>query len=130
MGLSPSLVENGRRLAESLMVDEAQIFRSGGLVLDPDTGNLTPSVTTVYDGVCRVRAPNLAEQTAIFGGTVATTIRYVVSIPWTAPAIKIGDVVKLTATEDPQLAEMELRIVSVNASTYVMRRTLGAEVNA
>jgi hypothetical protein len=121
-------VESGRILAESLMVDEARITRLGEMVLDKSTGRLTPSSTLVYEGKCRVRVPGLVAERAIFGETVATRSRYVVSLPRDAPRVRIGDVIDITETNDAVLAELKLRVSSINASTYVMKRSVGAEV--
>ena len=37
-----------------MMVDTVKITRKGPSVLDPDTGEYTPSVATVYEGKCRL----------------------------------------------------------------------------
>lgn len=40
--------------AESMMRDTVRITREGAEVFDPDTGTYTPSVTTIYEGKCRL----------------------------------------------------------------------------
>lgn len=43
-----------RAQAESMMRDTVKITRHGPEVLDPETGNYVPSVTTIYEGKCRL----------------------------------------------------------------------------
>lgn len=44
----------GQSVAESLMVDTVLIRRKGPRVLDPETGELVFSYTTIYSGKCRL----------------------------------------------------------------------------
>lgn len=50
-----SILADGRRLAESLMIDACVIKRRGGGVTDDLTGQTTATTTTLYSGICKVQ---------------------------------------------------------------------------
>lgn len=120
-------IESGRLLAESIMYDEADIVRPGAPVFNPSTGKNAPTESDVYSGKCRIRVPNVAEQTAVFGEATVTSTRYLITVPRSADRIRVGDLVRTTKSRDAYLLDTTLRVVSVQMSTFVMRRVIGAE---
>ena len=91
-------VLDGRRQAESLMLDTCTITRPGEVVTDPVTGEVTNSTATVYAGRCKVQSKNSATASPEAGGAVFTVVSRQVHIPANAADVRDGDVVKITAS--------------------------------
>jgi hypothetical protein len=87
-----------REQAESMMVDTCTIERPGAPVTNPDTGVVTPSVTVVYTGKCKVQSKDSATATPNAGGAVFVVVSRQVHIPMNAADVKDGDVVRMTAS--------------------------------
>lgn len=87
-----------REQADSMMVDTCTIERPGAPVTNPDTGVVTPSVTTVYTGKCKVQSKDSATATPNAGGAVFTVVSRQVHIPMNAADVKDGDIVEITAS--------------------------------
>lgn len=125
-------MQAGRQLAATLLVDVGTITRKGvgPGTLDPVTGDWTPAVaTTVYSGACRVRKPTTGREEQIVFGDINTTVtRHIVNLPSDAPIINLGDVFALTSTNDPQILNVAMRVVSVTSKTVLMYRQLGLEL--
>jgi uncharacterized protein DUF6093 len=121
-----------RLAAQSLMVDTGIITRpgTGGGTIDPITGDFTPPASTsIYNGPCRVRRPSTAqEQEIVFGDVNVAVSRYVVNLPHDAPLIAIGDVFKLTVTDDPEILDVPMRVAVVVGKSMLMYRQIGLEV--
>lgn len=126
-----SVVPDLRIAAQSMMIDEGTIKRpgTGTGTLDPVTGDWTPAAgTTIYTGRCRVRRPDAQQQQVVFGDISTTISRFVVNLPSNAPLVAVGDVFTLTATDDPEILNVAMRVVSVVAKSVLMYRQLGLEV--
>lgn len=128
-----SIMQDGRRIARTLLVDQGTIKRPGGGsgTLDPVTGDWTPAAaTTIYTGDCRVRAAStmVREQLIVFGDISTTVTRHIVSLPHDAPLVNIGDVFSLTATNDPEILNVAMRVVAVVSKSILMYRQLGLEL--
>lgn len=50
-----SLVIQGRKAAERLMIDTCTVKRLASKPTDPDTGVVTPTYTTIYTGKCKIQ---------------------------------------------------------------------------
>lgn len=125
------LMQDGRRLAAELLIDEGTITRPGGGAgtIDPVTGDYTPSaLSAVYSGACRVRKPDAITQQVVFGDVSATVARYVVNLPYDAPLMQVGDVFTLTSSDDPEILNVGMRVASVVGKSALMYRQLGIEV--
>lgn len=127
-----SIMRDGRQIARTLLVDEGTITRkgAGAGTLDSVTGDWTPAAaTTVYSGACRVRKPATGREEQIVFGDINTTVtRHIVNLPSDAPIIDLGDVFALTSTNDPQILNVAMRVVSVTSKTVLMYRQLGLEL--
>lgn len=125
------LAAAGRALAVQLQGDTGTITRpatSSGTI-DGSGVYTPPSSTVVYTGPCRVRRPTTAqEQQIVFGDINVTVARFVVNLPYDAPHIAIGDVFKVTVTNDPQIVNVPMRVAVVIAKSVLMYRQLGLEV--
>ena len=93
------MVLRGRRAAEALMIDTCRITRrTGELVTDPDSGEVTNSTETVYEGKCKVQSKDSAVSSPEAGGAVFTVVSRQVHIPANAAKILDGDEVTITAS--------------------------------
>jgi hypothetical protein len=91
------LLTRRRKAAEKLMVDTCIIERPGEPVTDPDTGNVTDSMTTIYTGKCKVQSKDSATATPDAAGASFVIVSRQVHIPMNAADVLDGDVVKLTS---------------------------------
>lgn len=125
-------MRDGRQIARTMLVDVGSITRkaTGPGTLDPVSGDWTPAAaTTVYSGACRVRKPMTGREEQIVFGDINTTVtRHIVNLPSDAPIIDLGDVFALTSTNDPQVLNVPMRVVSVTSKTVLMYRQLGLEL--
>jgi hypothetical protein len=125
-----SVVPDFRLAAQSMMIDEGTIKRPGAGTgtLDPVTGDWTPAAgTTIYTGRCRVRRPDAMQQQVVFGDISTTVSRYVVNLPSDSPLMAVGDVFTLTDSDDPEILDVPMRVVSVLGKSVLMYRQLGLE---
>jgi len=89
---------DGRREAESLMLDACTITRPGEPVTNPDTGDVTNTATTVYTGKCKVQSKDSATSNPEAGEATFTVVSRQVHIPMNASDVQDGDVVTITAS--------------------------------
>lgn len=125
------MMQDGRQLAATMLIDEGTITRpgTGPGTIDPGTGDWTPPTSTsVYSGPCRVRRPSTAqEQELVFGDVNTTVSRYTVDLPHDAPLVAVDDVFMLIATNDPEVLNVAMRVVTVVGKSVLMYRQLGLE---
>ena len=88
----------GRRLANRKMVDRCRITDPGAKVTDPETGKVTVSSTTIYEGKCEVSSDNASSASPEAGGKVFTVVSRKVKIPADAADVRDGHVVEITAS--------------------------------
>lgn len=120
----------GRRMAESIMLDTATIHRSSGEpTFDPNTGTYTSSSPgLVHTGACRVRTSTTIEATELFAERQVSTSRLAVLFPFDIPEVIVGDTVTIIDSNDEHLIGREFRVVLVPFSTFTTARSLGCEV--
>lgn len=123
------LVLRGRAAAESLMVDECTVRRPDGSVTDPVTGKVTPSLSLVYEGKCKVQATQSQASNPVAGGHAFT----VEDLEWQAPIgegpFKVNDVITHTAAPlDPHLVGAVYRITSLARKTAKTAQRFRVEV--
>lgn len=87
-----------RANAEALMVDACRITSVGEPVTDNDTGNVTTTRTTVYEGKCKVQSKDSAVSNPEAGGATFTVVSRQVHIPVNAAEILDGYEVEITAS--------------------------------
>ena len=116
--------------AESLMLDTAIVVRSpSGPSLNTTNGVLTsPIPETVHEGPCRLRQMSAQEQSAQFGEQHVTLSKFVACFPHDTNSIKIGDVVSLAATGDPDAEGRRYRVVAVPSATFTIYKAYPVEV--
>jgi hypothetical protein len=101
-------------------------------VLNETTGAYTAAAaTTLYTGACRVKPRDNADQVVDAGGQAVSLFPYVVSVPVSAVAYAVDDIVTITASAlDPAMIGLSLRVRQPNLGSQVTARRLGCEVNA
>lgn len=121
-----SATERAQRQALSMMTDACTVGRVGTTrVYNPATDSYNVVTTTVYSGVCRVK-PAGSDTVSNVGEQTVSRWPYTVSLPVTAtPAV--DDQVTVTASGDPALTGLKLRVRSVVKGTNVSARRLGCE---
>lgn len=124
-GIDPgSVAAAGQEAAEELMKDACRIERTGPVQTSQDGTDTKPSVP-LYDGKCRVK-PAGTRASAVNSGTSPTEVwQYKVSIPYAAGAgIRSGDLVVVTGSQDPTLADLHLRVRNIDRGTHISARRL------
>lgn len=106
-----SALLDGRRAALALMIDTAQVWRSGGGALDPDT--FEPIDSLVYDGPVKVQSYEAFERAAEVGGSTVVVQRYRIDIPVGSFDPKPADVFTITSSVlDPLLVGRRFRVAA------------------
>ncbi len=111
------------------MHDSCEIVRPG-LPVDDGDGGVEPTSTPVYEGVCYLRYPGLAQEALreAAGGGVAQS-RIVVRVPF-GPVFRPGDRVTITsAPYIPHLAGTVLRVASIDDQSQATAQRLLCEDN-
>jgi hypothetical protein len=122
-----STVHAGRRMAESMMLDTCTVRRVTGEVTD-DNGNVTPTYSAVYAGVCKVQTNEGVQTNPEVAGATATVQRYTVHVPVGAFEPAVGQVVNISAARlDPYLAGRSFRVVALLHKTAATAYRLAVE---
>ena len=87
-----------RKAAEKRMIDQCAITRPGTPVTDPDTGNVTNTSESVYEGKCKVQSKDSATANPEAGEATFTVVSRQVHIPANSADVQDGDVVTITAS--------------------------------
>jgi hypothetical protein len=88
----------GRRAAEALMVDTCRITAPGEPVTDPDTGEVTNTAETIYEGPCKVQSKSSSTANPEAGEHSFTVVSRQVHIPVNAADVRDGHEVEITAS--------------------------------
>lgn len=115
----------GRAAAEAQMVDSCRVERPGDPVTDPDSGEVTPSMTLIYgpdspeNGKCKVQQ-TISQGSNPSAGSHAFTIQDSrVDFPVSAGPLMVDDVITMTASAlDPQLVGTVFRVSELFHKTY------------
>lgn len=125
--------EAPRTVVEAALTGTCEIRHPGGTpgVFDPVTGTkpVTP-FPAYFTGPCTVQVLPALEQQAMSGGQQVTTVGYRVTVAYdAAAALKVGDLVKVTAVDangDPTLVGQVLKVQSFNRGTVAWERDIYA----
>lgn len=130
-----SAVRRGQRLAAKIMLETCTIKRKTGSAPDPATDKIVDTFSTIYppageDGRCRVK-PLTGAQVAEAGQVAVELRRYTVSVPMTTAAVvKRGDVVTVTASDDPEVVGRPLTVIDIPLGEFATARRLTVEDRA
>lgn len=100
------LLAQGRKAAESGMVDTCSIKRVSAEVTDPYSGETEQTVSTIYTGKCRFQQSGggAQAQQADVGEAYLLIQRAEIQLPVAVVGLQVGDVVTCTAAgRDPDL---------------------------
>ena len=112
------LTRRGKREAEALMTDTAEVTRGGGgLVVDPETGDLTPGGETVGTFPCKVQTTVAQAASPEAGGHAFTVEQLQLHFP-VDTLLQGGDQVTITESRDPQNVGLVFRLVELARGTY------------
>lgn len=101
------------------MVDTCTITRPGDVVTDPDTGDVTNSAETVYEGKCKVQSKNSATASPEAGEHTFTVVSRQVHVPADdALIIKDGDVVTITDAVQAVRRGKQYRVEGFTPDTF------------
>jgi hypothetical protein len=127
-----SAVLRGRAKAEALMFDSCVVTRPGAPVTDPDTGAVTPSLSRIYEGKCKVQQTIAQSSNPTAGGHLFTVQSTRWDTPVSAGPFAVNDVVTMTgAVLDPQLVGRVYRVVELfHKSGATAQRVRVEEVSA
>jgi hypothetical protein len=125
-------VLRGREAAEALMFDSCVVDRPGAPVTDPDTGAVTPSLSRIYEGKCKVQQTIAQSSNPTAGGHSFTVQSTRWDTPVSAGPFAVNDVVTMTgAVLDPQLVGRVYRVVELfHKSGATAQRVRVEEVSA
>ena len=131
-GILAGVVPLLRDQAESLMQDTCTVHRPGAPVTDPETGVVSPSLTLVYTGPCKVQQTISQASNPVAGGHQFTVQDVRWDTPVTAGPFAVDDVVTMTSSAlDPQLAGRVFRVIETfHKSGATAQRTRVSEVVA
>jgi hypothetical protein len=106
-GIMPFL----REQADSAMLDTCTVHRPGPPVTDPDTGAVTPSLTLLYTGPCKIQQTLAQSSNPEAGGHQFTVQDTRWDTPIDAGVFEVNDVVTVVdAVLDPQLTGRVYRV--------------------
>lgn len=127
MSLQSALAQ-GRRAAESLMVDSCTVSRgSGEPVFNPETGQYETSGSTVYDGKCRIQSGGTQASNPEAGGAVFTVERVELQLPF-GTDLEIGDTTLITGSVNPGLVGNRYRVTGLGEKTHATSSRYTVEV--
>lgn len=107
------------------MTSTCTVFTPGGPVTDPNTGEVTATPgAPVYSGKCRVRPAGTQGSTLTVGGAEAYTFDYVISVPFSATAVTEGQRLTVTASPDPALVGITVKIEKTLRGEHLTARRL------
>jgi hypothetical protein len=101
-----SVLARAQAMAEAAMTDTCVIRRLGAVVTDPDTGERTPTTTTIYTGKCRVQQHQAIAGQHEAGQDYQLLLRLEVQLPIAVTGLQVADEITITAVgagHDPDL---------------------------
>lgn len=125
MSAATALVR-GRAAALALMVDTCVIKRVTAETTDPFSGTITPTLTTVYSGVCRVQHGEAqAREEANVGQAYLLMLILELQLPMTVTDLQVDDQVTVTASvHDPDLVGRVFTVRDLFHKTHAASRRL------
>lgn len=130
MTLAAGITKMGRKQAELLMESTVTITRKGGATTtDPETGVVSPSITTIYEGKCRLRMPDARPTGVAAAGQSVEKQSPVLSLPIAAEGsvdVRPDDVAVVYSALDGY--SVTVRIAGLHTQTHSTARRFPVEV--
>lgn len=120
-----SVLTRGRVAAEAGMVDACSIRRRTGTTTDDNTGEVTPTWTSIYSGKCRVQQRTVQAESQTPGQDYQLLTQLELQFPIAAAALLVGDEVTVTASGDPQLVGAVLIVRDLAVKSEATARRIG-----
>ena len=119
-----SILAGGQAVAESLMTDTCRVTRqaAAGGSLDPVTGlPVSPAPTVVFEGRCRLRTPAVSSfgSARVAAGDQAVLVNPILSVPASAPPIRMDDRVEVLTSGTPALVGLVLAVSGLVPSSHM-----------
>ncbi len=125
---TPDDILEARRDTEELMLDTCRIERQGASVTDPHSGVVTPSLTLVYQGRCKVQQTLAQSRAAEAGGAQFALQDTQVQVPVGVGPVQTDDLVTmLTSAYNPALAGNIYRVTELFEKSFQTAQRLRAE---
>jgi hypothetical protein len=105
-----TVIARGRAAAEAGMVDTCIIRRPGVDVTDPFTGEVTPQLTDVYQGKCRIQQRRSQAREEDAGEAYILVQAVELQLPVSLTGLQVDDQVTVTASRDPDLVGRLFRV--------------------
>lgn len=131
MSIASGAVAMGRKQAEALMESTCFIKRQTGTSVNSSTGVETPTYTTIYTGVCRLRMPTSASNAVVAAGQSIEIQSPVLSIPVAATgsaSVLTDDIAVVTSPLDANV--ITARIAGFHTQTHSTARRFPVEVQS
>lgn len=108
-----SVLDAGRRMAESRMTDSCTVARDGVAVWDEAAGEDVATPVVVFSGPCRVKSPTTAARGVEAGSQLLVMSELEVHLPFAAEGVTVGDVVTITGSVTrPGMVGRRFRVVA------------------
>lgn len=129
MNIATGITLMGRKQAEALMDSTCVIERPGPEVTDTATGVVTPSMTTIYSGPCRVRYPYVRPEPVDVAGQQLAKVRGFLSVPVEGTSgVQADDQATITMGDLDPGAVVVARVQSPATQTHMTARRFPIEV--
>ena len=111
------------------MVDACTIRRKTGTTTDPETGVITPTYTTVYQGKCKVQQPDTQAREETPGQAELLMVRRELHLPiLTSGGVRADDEATIdTCVHDPDTVGRKLVVRGEMSKSMATARRLGVE---
>lgn len=131
MSSALAFAQMGQVLAESLMTDLVTITRDGPLATNPTTGEVSLTQSTLYSGKAQIRPETTSEADRQAAGEAVDLLdQYLVKVPVAFTAARVDDTVTVTASADPAMVGVAMRVIGVVRGTAVTARRLRCRIDA
>lgn len=120
-----SVLLRGRAAAESLMLDACTVSRTTGSSADPESGVITPTMSTVYTGKCKVQQSAPAAGPTVIGEAEVFIGQLQVHLPVSTAtaAVAPGDLVTIsTCALDASLVGKTFKLRGPAHKSYATAR--------
>lgn len=137
MSVLRGLLGMGRRMQATTFTSTVQVKRAGPKVMNPATGMLEPSWTTIYDGPAEVKFNDTRPRDTDAVGQRLSEQQPIVKFPVTgehaaaAALIRVDDQGTVTAsTEDDALIGVTFRVTGMHWQSNATSRRIPVEVQS
>jgi hypothetical protein len=108
------------------MVDVCRIERQTGETTD-EYGRVTPVMTLIYAGKCRVMSWAVATTSPNVGQQRVDLLRMDLHVPTSVAGVEVNDVATITSSRDPDLVGRRLRVDNLAHKTDATARRFPVE---